>query len=149
MKGFEHHIKNDHNMWNYLYLSTYLSQLDEAEFSYHEKYLYETLVKDPDTTPFPIKKALALGTKIKTDTIDSKLDAMNAKTDELRKMLEHFVQVLGLKPPNGVVESGGGGKDTASTSKGQSMGSGSVLPPIRRSNTVSEETGFGFATNDF
>jgi hypothetical protein len=144
MKGFEHHIKNDHNMWNYLYLSTYLSQMDEAEFSYHEKYLYETLVKDPDTTPFPIKKALALGTKIKVDTVDSKLEALSAKTDELRTMLEHFMMTLGSKPSAGAADSGASGaKDAANASK--PARSSSVLPPIRKSSK--EETEFGFPSN--
>jgi len=43
--GFDLHVKRDHNMWNYLYYTMYLQNVQESEHSYHESYLRNMLVK--------------------------------------------------------------------------------------------------------
>ena len=35
------HIKNDHNMWNYVYYSYYLDHIDTGDHNAIQKYVYE------------------------------------------------------------------------------------------------------------
>ena len=35
------HIKNDHNMWNYVYYSYYLDRIDTGDHNAIQKYVYE------------------------------------------------------------------------------------------------------------
>lgn len=41
--GFDHHIQNDHNMWEYIYLSIYLDQIDISDHNAIQKYVYDTV----------------------------------------------------------------------------------------------------------
>lgn len=41
LKGFDHHVKNDHNMWNYIYFSIYLDHIDTSDHNAIEGYVYE------------------------------------------------------------------------------------------------------------
>lgn len=41
MQGFENHIKQDHNMWNYIYFSLHLDQIDVRDHDAIEKYIHE------------------------------------------------------------------------------------------------------------
>lgn len=43
--GFDLHVQRDHNMWNYLYYTMYLQDVQESDQSYHELYLYDMLVQ--------------------------------------------------------------------------------------------------------
>jgi hypothetical protein len=54
--NFAKHIKNDHNMWQYLSLQLYLEEKDPTEFTGQEAYVYEALVKN-STHVMPLKKA--------------------------------------------------------------------------------------------
>ena len=50
--GFENHIKNDHNMWKYLYFLVYLKERDFDDYSGGESYVFEKtlqMVRDLDT----------------------------------------------------------------------------------------------------
>ncbi len=41
LQGFIKHVKNDHNMWAYIYYSIYLDQIDITNHNAIEKYVYE------------------------------------------------------------------------------------------------------------
>ena len=41
LQGFKRHVKNDHNMWAYVYYSIYLDQIDVTNHNAVEKYVYE------------------------------------------------------------------------------------------------------------
>jgi len=50
--GFEEHIKNEHNMWKYLFFLVYLKERDFDDYSGGESYVFSKtlqLVRDPDT----------------------------------------------------------------------------------------------------
>jgi inositol 1,4,5-triphosphate receptor type 1 len=40
-EGFDYHVKNNHNMWNYIYLSIYLDQIDISDHNAIQKYIYD------------------------------------------------------------------------------------------------------------
>lgn len=58
-KGFKHHIKNDHYMWNYLFYIAYLNDKKKTEYTGIESYVSEKLEKD-EISWFPTYKALCL-----------------------------------------------------------------------------------------
>ena len=39
--GFDHHVQHDHNMWEYIYLSIYLDQIDISDHNAIQKYVYD------------------------------------------------------------------------------------------------------------
>ena len=41
LQGFSNHVKNDHNMWNYVYYSLYLDNIDTGDHNAIQKYVYE------------------------------------------------------------------------------------------------------------
>ena len=53
-KGFQNHVKRDHNMWAYIYYSMYLDQIDVTNHNAIEKYVYDkvtiTIVYNFDVT---------------------------------------------------------------------------------------------------
>lgn len=38
-KGFKHHVKEEHNMWNYLLFFIHLEEKDHTEYTSHESYV--------------------------------------------------------------------------------------------------------------
>ena len=40
-QGFKSHVKHDHNMWNYVYYSLYLDNIDTGDHNAIQKYVYE------------------------------------------------------------------------------------------------------------
>ena len=40
-QGFRSHVKYDHNMWNYIYYSLYLDNIDTGDHNAIQKYVYE------------------------------------------------------------------------------------------------------------
>ncbi len=40
-QGFDHHIRHDHNMWDYIYYSIYLDQIDVSDHNAIEKFVFE------------------------------------------------------------------------------------------------------------
>ena len=39
--GFDSHVKHDHNMWRYIYLSIYLDQIDISDHNAIQKFVYD------------------------------------------------------------------------------------------------------------
>ncbi|KAK9721473.1 hypothetical protein K7432_003395 [Basidiobolus ranarum] len=65
-KGFEHHIKHDHNIWQYLFFLVHLKTKDVTEYTSQESYVAEML-KDNDYSFFPVNRALCLRQREKHD----------------------------------------------------------------------------------
>ncbi|ORY00198.1 hypothetical protein K493DRAFT_348021 [Basidiobolus meristosporus CBS 931.73] len=65
-KGFEHHIKHDHNIWQYLFFLVHLKTKDVTEYTSQESYVAEML-KDSDYSFFPVNRALCLRQREKHD----------------------------------------------------------------------------------
>merc|ERR1712216_205447 len=57
--GFENHIKNDHNMWQYLYFIVRLRLRDTSLYTGVENYVHAKLEK-ADIGWFPLHRAMAL-----------------------------------------------------------------------------------------
>jgi len=57
--GFAHHIKYDHNMWNYLYFFIHLNNKDKDEYTAAEEYIYEQRQKGKNEF-FPIGRAISI-----------------------------------------------------------------------------------------
>ena len=58
-EGFEPHIANDHNMWNYIYYLIHLETKDPTEFTGVESYVKDKYEKE-DITWFPLHKAMVI-----------------------------------------------------------------------------------------
>ena len=43
MQVFERHIKDDHNMWDYVYYIVYLGRIDVSDHNAIEKYVHRTV----------------------------------------------------------------------------------------------------------
>jgi hypothetical protein len=78
--GFERHVKDDHDMWNYLYFIVHLMRKDLDEHTGFESYVFEqvneidesgNIVKKstPDVTWFPCNEAMVLEDSGKTKVI--------------------------------------------------------------------------------
>ena len=60
MQGFDKHVKDDHNMWNYIYYSIYLDQIDVTDHNATQKYLYDKV----GTCAHEVKGRFKLSTRI-------------------------------------------------------------------------------------
>lgn len=58
-KGFLHHYKVDHYMWNYLFYMYNLEQKDINEYNGIETYVHQ-LIEEEDIKWFPILRAIAV-----------------------------------------------------------------------------------------
>lgn len=58
-KGFVHHIKNEHYMWNYLFFTIHLEDKDPSDYNALELYCAKKFAS-VDTSIFPINRALSL-----------------------------------------------------------------------------------------
>eukprot|EP00039_Didymoeca_costata_P011469 m.161015 g.161015 ORF g.161015 m.161015 type:complete len:2636 (+) comp15183_c0_seq1:24-7931(+) len=57
--GFENHIKNEHNIWSYVFYMLHLDDKDPTEYNSNENYVSEKL-EDDQYDFFPINRALSL-----------------------------------------------------------------------------------------
>ncbi|KAJ1558731.1 hypothetical protein HK405_013094, partial [Cladochytrium tenue] len=58
-KGFDYHIRREHNLWHYLFFLVHLELKDTTEFTSHESYVHELLTRK-DLSFFPIGRAMSL-----------------------------------------------------------------------------------------
>ncbi|KAI9249172.1 hypothetical protein BDA99DRAFT_575816 [Phascolomyces articulosus] len=58
-KGFEDHVKHDHNIWQYLFFLVHLKTKDRTEYTGPESYVSECL-KEANYSFFPVNRALCL-----------------------------------------------------------------------------------------
>ena len=40
LQGFDHHVKHEHNMWDYIYFHLYLERIDVSDHNAIESYAY-------------------------------------------------------------------------------------------------------------
>lgn len=79
--GFDHHIREDHYMWNYFYFITYIWEQNKDDDDGFEHYVRHCVEKG-DITWFPINKALRLrATKTAKDILKSELKSELKKSE--------------------------------------------------------------------
>ena len=57
--GFDRHVKNDHNMWSYLYMVVHLREKEPTEYNGWEQHVASCIARD-DTSFFPRNTAIVL-----------------------------------------------------------------------------------------
>jgi hypothetical protein len=57
--GFEYHVSQEHNMWDYIFYILYLMEKDESEYTAQESYVAEQ-VAQRSTDFFPINRSLTI-----------------------------------------------------------------------------------------
>ncbi|XP_062618413.1 inositol 1,4,5-trisphosphate receptor type 1-like [Saccostrea cucullata] len=73
-KGFDHHVRNEHNMWAYVFFLIHLEDVKTSDFTALELYVHK-LVALENYDFFPMNRALCL-TSIDTDSTESKIDEL-------------------------------------------------------------------------
>ncbi|KAG0179979.1 hypothetical protein DFQ29_001424 [Apophysomyces sp. BC1021] len=90
-KGFEQHISNDHNIWQYLFFLVHLKNKDRTEYTGPESYVAACL-KDANYSFFPINRALCLRQIEEND--EERLEKLEDFTltliDRMAKLEEHI-----------------------------------------------------------
>ncbi|KAL1493193.1 hypothetical protein ABEB36_011294 [Hypothenemus hampei] len=90
--SFEEHIKNEHNMWHYLYFIVLIKVKDPTEFTGPESYVY-TLVKALNLDWFPRLRAMSLaavegdGEQIELRSLQSLLEGTQGLVKNLSNQL--------------------------------------------------------------
>ncbi|CAH1239566.1 ITPR1 [Branchiostoma lanceolatum] len=81
-KGFRRHVKNEHNMWSYLFFFIHLDETNETQYTAIEFHVAK-LMQNEAYEFFPVNRALSLDNK--KDAYDSKLDNLVLQVDQLVK----------------------------------------------------------------
>lgn len=63
-EGFEHHVKHEHCMWNYLFFMLYLEEKDYTDLNSNEQYVYNELKNENENAVFPLSKAMSLEKRV-------------------------------------------------------------------------------------
>ncbi|XP_055955374.1 inositol 1,4,5-trisphosphate receptor type 1 [Patella vulgata] len=71
-KGFDHHVRHEHNMWAYIFCFIHLNGTKVNDYTALEMYVYKLLQKE-NFDFFPLDRALSLSAMGK-DSTESKLD---------------------------------------------------------------------------
>ncbi len=116
--GFQAHLKKHHNMWNYLYYTLYLEDLDPEERTFTETFLYRKFIEELDPSPFPLKKSMQLLQKAadldtQIENIAETQARMQAAQIRIQAQLDYFISKLG--------GGGGGGGSLSDTSSLNSL----------------------------
>ncbi|XP_071176008.1 inositol 1,4,5-trisphosphate-gated calcium channel ITPR2-like isoform X12 [Mytilus edulis] len=91
-KGFEHHVRNEHNMWSYVFFIIHLDSVKTSDYTALELYVSKS-VGTENYEFFPMNRALCLSS-IDIDSTESKIDdllsrvtsiAMKQKEEETEK----------------------------------------------------------------
>eukprot|EP00040_Diaphanoeca_grandis_P037643 m.247080 g.247080 ORF g.247080 m.247080 type:complete len:2952 (-) comp33854_c0_seq2:851-9706(-) len=100
-KGFRHHVKKEHRMWNYLLFFRHLDEMDPTEYNAIEQHVAQRLFEETYDF-FPVDQALCLTDLV---TEDAKEDMLLDKMD----LLMEEVQDLRTAKDNSSAGGGGGG----------------------------------------
>ncbi|EDV25315.1 uncharacterized protein TRIADDRAFT_55241 [Trichoplax adhaerens] len=84
-KGFYHHVKHEHNMWDYLYFFIHLDDVRKNDYTYIELYVHELMEKD-QLEFFPLNQALTL--QDFNTSQEQKLEDLALKVETLIKRQE-------------------------------------------------------------
>jgi hypothetical protein len=82
-KGFEMHIKQDHNMWNYVFFMIFVWEQDRDDDDGLELFV-RLQVENMDVSWFPMNRALCLVTEtVEEDTVADKIEALNGDFEKM------------------------------------------------------------------
>jgi hypothetical protein len=82
--GFEHHVKNEHNMWRYLLFMHHVSKKNPTELNGQEAYVAECMLRK-ETSFFPLGKAMMLPATIVEGT-NAEAESKAASEEILEKL---------------------------------------------------------------
>ncbi|KAI8089424.1 uncharacterized protein BX664DRAFT_134002 [Halteromyces radiatus] len=90
-RGFEDHVKNEHNIWQYLFFLVHLKYKDKTEYTGPESYVAGCL-KDANYSFFPINRALSLRHSESNDTerLEKLEEIAHTLMDKMVKMEEQI-----------------------------------------------------------
>ncbi|XP_019849736.1 PREDICTED: inositol 1,4,5-trisphosphate receptor type 1-like isoform X1 [Amphimedon queenslandica] len=83
-KGFNNHVKHDHNMWDYVYYSLYLDNIDTGDQNAIQKYVYQ-LIEKKQTKFFPQQEAICLA--VEENTTDELIESL---IERVEYVVQHF-----------------------------------------------------------
>lgn len=87
-KGFEYHIENEHNPWNYLYFLYGLRKKDSTEYTGVETYVSD-MQRDNNINWVPVMRALSL-----KDTEEEEISSVEKKLDSIIEIIKKVNKVL-------------------------------------------------------
>ena len=88
-QGFQHHIKHEHNMWNYLFFIIYIWEQDKDDDDGLEQYVRRSIDRN-DISWIPTNKAMCL-----SSTFDKNENIVQKKfSEDLEILKNHFSQQL-------------------------------------------------------
>jgi hypothetical protein len=91
--GFEQHIVEDHNVWQYLYFLVHLQEKDHTEYNGTESFC-DKMIAAEDISWIPLHRALCLkNTDVKLEEAPMNLE-MKAKVDEIDKQVKELVRFM-------------------------------------------------------
>lgn len=74
LQGFDHHVKNEHNMWAYVFFLIHLDDVKTSDYTAMELYVNK-FVEDEIHDFFPMNRALCLSS-VDVDSTESKIDEL-------------------------------------------------------------------------
>ncbi|XP_035825085.1 inositol 1,4,5-trisphosphate receptor type 3 isoform X3 [Aplysia californica] len=80
-KGFEHHVKREHNMWAYVYFILHLDDVKASDYTALELYVAK-LVEKENYEFIPLNQALCLSS-IDIDSTESKIDELLTQVNNI------------------------------------------------------------------
>ncbi|OMJ77245.1 hypothetical protein SteCoe_23193 [Stentor coeruleus] len=86
--GFEHHILNDHNEWNYILFIAYLKRKNESEYSGLESYIKEQYEKN-ELGWIPNQICLSFKNEHKQDMVE-RIENINEQLDSIEEQINNF-----------------------------------------------------------
>lgn len=85
--GFENHIEEDHNLWNYLFFMYAVKKKDETEYNGMESYVAKK-IENFDITFMPANRAMCIKTDDETkDNLQNQIKNMIKKMENLNTRL--------------------------------------------------------------
>jgi hypothetical protein len=94
--GYTKHLREDHNMWMYLYYTLYLRRITVAQRTHHQAFLYEEWVENRSPAPFPIMRSQAL--EIEGGDADDVLEKLVKQIAQMeRTSIENQAQLADMR----------------------------------------------------
>jgi hypothetical protein len=91
--GFEQHIVEDHNVWQYLYFLVHLQEKDSTEYNGTESFC-EKMIAIEDISWIPLHRALCLkSTDVKAEESQVSQE-VRAKVDDMERQMKEMLRVL-------------------------------------------------------
>ncbi|KAJ3106266.1 hypothetical protein HDU97_006717 [Phlyctochytrium planicorne] len=84
-RGFDYHIKHEHNIWHYLFFLVHLQTKDPTELTSHETYVTELLLKN-DISFFPVNRAMSLNRQ-ESDDVGDRVKRMEDRVAALNQTI--------------------------------------------------------------